>query len=85
VKPLLMKLINAESEEISVPAKMAAAYSSNQGREEFVLVHLEGGMVSPIPSKSGLITNVSRANGFIRIPRDSEGLAKGAEVSVIYL
>ena len=85
VKPLLMKLINAESEEILVPAKMAAAYSSNQGREEFVLVRLEGGNVTPIPSKSGLITNVSRANGFIRIPRDSEGLAKGAEVSVIYL
>ena len=85
VKPLLLYLLKAKAEEISVPAKMAVAYSSNQGREEFVLVHLEAGKANPIPSKSGLITNVSRANGFICIPRDSEGLVEGAEVSVILI
>ena len=85
VKPLLMQLMNAKSDEISVPAKMASAYSSNQGREEFVLVKLENGVAYPYPSKSGLITNVSRANGFIRIPRDSEGLAKDADVIVFSL
>ncbi|HSN95389.1 MAG TPA: molybdopterin-binding protein, partial [Anaerolineaceae bacterium] len=85
VKPLLLQLLNANAEEASVPAVMASAYSSNQGREEFLLVRLTDGIAHPIPSKSGLITNVSRANGFIRIPRDSEGLAKNAEVQVTYL
>jgi molybdopterin biosynthesis enzyme len=33
-------------------------------------------------SKSGLISVLSRADGYIRIPRDAEGLAKGASVEV---
>lgn len=85
VKPLLLHLLKAETDEKFVPAKMSVAYSSNQGREELLLVSLKQGKAHPIPSKSGLITNVSRANGFIRIPRDSEGIAEGAEVSVILL
>ncbi len=85
VRPLLLHLLKANSDEVSIPAKMVSAYSSNQGREEFLLVNLDGGLAKPIPSKSGLITNISRANGFIRIPRDSEGLVAGAEVSVILL
>lgn len=85
VKPILLNFNLAKSEEIAVPAKMSTAYSSNQGREEFLLVRIENGVAYPIPSKSGLITNVSRANGFVRIPRDSEGLAKDADVNVFYL
>jgi molybdopterin molybdotransferase len=85
VKPLLLHMIKSQEDEFLIPAQMASAFSSNQGREEFVLVRLEDGIAHPIPSKSGLITNVSRANGFIRIPRDSEGLAKDAKVSVIHL
>lgn len=85
VRPLFLHLMKANADEYSVPANMATAYSSNQGREEFLLVRLKDGIAHPIPSKSGLITNVSRANGFIRIPRDSEGLAEGTEVNVIRL
>ena len=85
VKPLLLSFLKAKIEEISIPAKLSTAYSSNQGREEFLLVQLKDGLATPIPSKSGLITNISRANGFIRIPRDSEGLVAGAEVNVILL
>ena len=85
VKPILLNFMRAEASETVISAKMSSAYSSNQGREEFLLVEVKNGLASPIPSKSGLITNVSRANGFIRIPRDSEGLADGATVHVILM
>ncbi len=39
-------------------------------------------LVMPAPLKSGLITLLSEADGFIRIDRDCEGLMKGDEVSV---
>ncbi len=85
VKPILLNFMQAQASETVVTAIMSVAYSSNQGREEFLLVRVEDGVAYPIPSKSGLITNVSRANGFIRIPRDSEGLADGTVVNVILL
>lgn len=85
VKPILLSFMMAEASETVISAKMSSAYSSNQGREEFLLVEVKNGLATPIPSKSGLITNVSRANGFIRIPRDSEGLADGASVHVILM
>ncbi|MEA4811955.1 MAG: gephyrin-like molybdotransferase Glp [Anaerolineaceae bacterium] len=85
VLPLLMGFMHSEPQRKTLPANLSTAFSSNQGREEFVLVHLEDGQARPLPSKSGLITAVSRANGYIRIPRDSEGLSKGAEVNVILL
>ena len=39
-------------------------------------------MAEPIPSKSGLIGALSRADGYVRIPREAEGLPRGAEVTV---
>jgi molybdopterin biosynthesis enzyme len=35
-----------------------------------------------VPVKSGLITLLSEADGFIRVDRDCEGLVKGDEVQV---
>jgi molybdopterin molybdotransferase len=68
--------------EDSVQAVLTRAVSSNQGREEFIQVRLKDGTADPIPAKSGLITSLAAANGFIRIPRDTEGLPQGALVKV---
>ena len=83
VRPLLYAMMGAEIKDISLEAPISRAVSSNHGREEFVPVALREGKAQPIASKSGLITTLSCADGFIRIPRDCEGLRQGEIVEVI--
>jgi molybdopterin molybdotransferase len=45
-------------------------------------VKVRAGLVHPIASKSGLITTLAGTDGFIRIPRDTEGLREGDLVQV---
>jgi molybdopterin molybdotransferase len=69
-----------------VRAEMECNYPSNTGREEYLPVELKrvDGKYSayPVFSKSGLITLLTRAAGYIHIPRESEGLDKGTVVDV---
>lgn len=69
-----------------VQAVLAEGLPSNHGRTELVAVRLEerDGQVRAVPvrGKSGLISQLSGADGYIEIPRNQEGLAAGAEVSV---
>ena len=85
VKPLLLAWQGGMVEVEQVDARLTRAVSSNHGREEFILVRLDGGDAEPVPSKSGLISTVSRANAYFIIPRDQEGLPKGALVRVTRL
>lgn len=85
VKPLLYSLSNSQVEQNPVEARLSRAVSSNHGREEVILVRLDGDQATPVPSKSGLISTVSKANGYFLIPRDREGLASGEKVNVIRL
>ena len=85
VKPLLLTWQGGKVEVEQVEARLTRAVSSNHGREEFILVRLDGSEAEPVPSKSGLISTVSRANAYFIIPRDQEGLPKGALVQVTRL
>jgi molybdopterin biosynthesis enzyme len=85
VKPLLLAMQGGKAQIEQVEARLTRAVSSNHGREEFILVRLEGSEAEPVPSKSGLISTVSRANAYFIIPRDQEGLPKGALVQVTRL
>ena len=56
---------------------------SNHGREEYLCVRIGGnGEAIPLHTKSGVISVLSAADGFIRIPRDTEGMDKGTVVEV---
>jgi molybdopterin molybdotransferase len=61
--------------------------ASVQGRDDHVRVKLvrqaEGLYAEPILGKSGLIHTMVKADGLIRIDRDSEGLDKGSPVEVM--
>ena len=81
-RPLLLRMQGARVEERRVNAPLARAVSSNHGREEFVPVTLSEGRAHPIASKSGLITTLAGADGFIRIARDCEGLSRDENVEV---
>jgi len=82
-KPLIYRMMDSVPRSCTVWAQCAVAIPSNHGREECVPVRLEGDKAWPVIGKSGLITTLSGAAGYIRIPRDAEGIAGGERVQVI--
>ncbi len=86
VRPLLLAVQNISDTPVTVDAKIAEAISSNHGRAECMGVFLEnredGLYAVPIHGKSGLITTIACSDGYIVIPRDCEGLPKGAVIPV---
>lgn len=83
VQPVLLALQGRAAKERRATARLAAAVPSNHGREEFVFVRLQDGLATPLSSKSGLLTALAEADGYLRIPRDTEGLRQDAEVEAI--
>ncbi len=85
VRPLLLGR-SGDADSVHVAAKLAVSIPSNHGRAEFVGVRLEereGGAVAvPIRGKSGLISQLTGADGYLIIPRNCEGLAAGEPVDV---
>jgi len=86
VRPLISGLTGAEDKRKTTKATLSEAISSNHGREEYIVVRLDekGETAAPVKGKSGLISGLSEVDGYICVPRDCEGLAKGEEVVVIY-
>ncbi|MBQ5986625.1 MAG: molybdopterin molybdotransferase MoeA [Clostridia bacterium] len=67
-------------------ARLNKNIPSNHGREELICVRIDDdGHALPLYTKSGVISVLSEADGFIRIPRESEGLPAGTEVKVYRL
>ena len=84
VKPLIACLMGADFKRRTGVATISEAIPSNHGREEYIAVVLDGGTARPIRGKSGLIASLAHTDGYISIPRDSEGIAKGDTVVVTY-
>ena len=86
VLPLLDRLCGQEIEKPSLTAVLSESVNANHGRAQVNACRLErrdGELIAvPIRSKSGLITQLAGADGYFIIPRDSEGLPKGAEIQV---
>jgi molybdopterin molybdotransferase len=83
VRPVIAALCGETLVERTVRASLTQAAPSNHGREELLPVRLRGGSAEPIALKSGLVLPLTRADGYIRIPRDTEGLPQNAQVNVI--
>jgi molybdopterin molybdotransferase len=90
VAPLIRRL---EGENIlrpfmrpSVEARLNRNVASKEGRTDFVRIRLDydnGGLLAiPVPGKSGVISGMVRAHGFVRIGPDCEGLYRGDKVIV---
>lgn len=87
VRPLLGDLQKIPFIPYTCEAVLTQALSANHGRAEYIPVacrrNSQGVLeAQPILIKSGLIALLSRADGFIEIPRDCEGLPQGAKLSV---
>ncbi len=87
VRPLVDRLRGENHPERTVTALLTESVNANHGRAQITACKLEqrdGAVFAvPIRSKSGLITQLARADGFFVIPRDCEGLPQGAAVDVI--
>jgi molybdopterin molybdotransferase len=70
----------------SVEARLSRNVASKEGRTDFVRIRLDydnGGLLAvPVPGKSGVISGMVRAHGFVRIGPDCEGLYRGDKVMV---
>ena len=87
VKPLIeRKLGISQSARDSVKATIIRKTHSPMGEDEFLRVRLgrvgEKLVASPVERGAGVIMSLVRADGIVRIPRFSEGLDAGSEVSV---
>lgn len=82
VRPLIAALAGETLERRTVSAILGQSAPNNHGREELLPVRVLDGIAEPVALKSGLIAPLCRADGYIRIPRDTEGLLKGASVEV---
>ena len=87
VKPLVESMLgSAGASRRSVEARLARKVSSPMGEDEFLRVSLgrvgESTIATPIQRGAGVIMSLVRADGLVLIPRFSEGLDAGSQVSV---
>lgn len=84
----LLKRIRGEATSAvsGVDATLSSNYPSNHGREEYLPVKLvtEAGNLTarPVFGKSGMISLLTAADGYLHIPRGCEGLKRDSRVTV---
>ena len=89
VRPLLFSMSGAEYKKSDYVKKALLTNNihSGNGREEFVpaIMELQGDTLyaTPMHYKSGLTSMLRDADGFVIIPRNSEGCQKGETVEVL--
>ena len=88
VLPLLARLEGRTQAGYPVRAVLRESLSANHGRMQINACRLEAEgdrlYAVPIRSKSGLITQLAGADGYLVIGRDCEGLDRGAEADVYW-
>ncbi|GAB5045953.1 molybdopterin biosynthesis protein [Thermodesulfovibrio sp. TK110] len=87
VKPLIELYLGVSTKkEEKLKAILSRQISSNIGIDEFVRVKVgrvgEKYVVTPMGRGAGLLMSVVRADGYIVIPRGSEGFSQGSEIPV---
>ena len=82
----IKQIMNLPEEKSIKNAVLSVNIPSNHGREEYLCVKLnENGEAVPLHTKSGIISVLRQAEGFIKIPRDSEGIDRGTTVEIYKL
>lgn len=88
VRPLIQKLLGIVNEtRIKLEARLTRRIAGALGRRVFLRVRVverEGEIVAqPVRAKgSGIITTMTKANGYVVIPEDREGLTENETVTV---
>jgi molybdopterin molybdotransferase len=89
VRPLICRMLGMKKEESRpmVKGTMTRGISTALGRKTFVRIRafVKNGevFVEPVSARgSGAISTMTRGNGFVVVPEDREGVAKGETVTV---
>ncbi|MFB0918709.1 MAG: molybdopterin molybdotransferase MoeA [Clostridiaceae bacterium] len=89
VRPLIKKLLYSNNNDFYLSCEFTENHHKSAGRTEFlpVTVDEKDGILKacPIHAKSGMISGFAKAYGYIRIPRNEEGLKEGQTVKVYKL
>ncbi len=86
LKPSLRRLARlAPSEPRLVKARMGARFVSSSGREQFLTVKIVDGVAHPVFKKSGAITSMADADGYIVLPVNLDVIEEDEEVTVTIL
>jgi len=91
VRPVLRRLLGQTDSTPTwgrtVTASLSRNVASTPGREDFIRVRVrqDGGILraEPVLGKSGLISTMVKADGWVRIPLNAEGLEQGERVEVL--
>jgi len=84
--PTLRKIARLpEAEPKTVKAKMGARVVASSGREQVLTVKIEKGIAYPVFKKSGTITSMTNAEGYIVLPINIDTIEEGEEVEVTLL
>jgi molybdopterin molybdotransferase len=66
-----------------VSARLSRKLVSVVGRVDYARVHVDGVSAEPVAiSGASVLSSVTRADGFVIVPMDSEGYPPGTEVDV---
>lgn len=86
VKYAVSVMNNAQYTSVVLERKMISNVSSNNGREDFVCVKIiDDEYACCVPAKSGIISVLNSADGYITIPRNAEGIKAHEKVRITLL
>jgi molybdenum cofactor synthesis domain-containing protein len=86
LKPSVRRLARlAPPEPKLVKARMGARFVSSSGREQFLTVKIIDGVAHPVFKKSGAITSMADADGYIVLPVNLDVIEENEEVTVTVL
>jgi len=85
VRPLVSGMMGSVSARRTTDAEITEAISSNHGREEYIAVKINNsGTATPIRGKSGLIATLANTDGYICIPRNTEGISAKTQMMITF-
>lgn len=86
LRPALARLARLPAEPRVTRGRLERKIVSTLGLRTYARVRLEDGRVEPLRSAgAGALSSVARADGFVIVPENSEGLPEGAEVEVVLI
>ena len=84
VRPALQKMAHKSDVQPKVMARLARKIPSRPGYLSLIRVALKDGLAEPIMiSGAGILSSVARADGFVVVPEEREGMEAGETVEVL--
>jgi molybdopterin biosynthesis enzyme len=81
-RQLIARLVGGSVDDVSIMTTLHRKVTSTIGIAELIAVRCSGGVAKPLGSGYLSLTVITRSDGWIVVPPDSEGFAAGSQVAV---